>query len=226
MKSRMDKYYKDEDVMQRTSKNDSLYEELYRQKQMPRSNITVIDNVNEIDITKIKTMVDSRENYKRVRDYENIVNPMDTYRKSEIDYHFDEIDNSNYDINEILKNKRSNKEYDSTKVRRINNALYDIMERERDIHEEDDESFDLFNTMSRTAVREDTDLFSNLKDTAVIEKQEEKEIEEEFYTNTTKFDSDDFGDDFKENNNSKIFIIIGVVAIVIAICVIIYLKFF
>ena len=226
MKSRMDKYYKDEDVMQRTSKNDSLYEELYRQKQMPRSNITVIDNVNEIDITKIKTMVDSRENYKRVRDYENIVNPMDTYRKSEIDYHFDEIDNSNYDINEILKNKRSNKEYDSTKVRRINNALYDIMERERDIHDEDDESFDLFNTMSRTAVREDTDLFSNLKDTAVIEKQEEKEIEEEFYTNTTKFDSDDFGDDFKENNNSKIFIIIGVVAIVIAICVIIYLKFF
>lgn len=226
MKSRMDKYYKDEDVMQRTSKNDSLYEELYREKQMPRSNITVIDNVNEIDITKIKTMVDSRENYKRVRDYENIVNPMDTYRKSEIDYHFDEIDNSNYDINEILKNKRSNKEYDSTKVRRINNALYDIMERERDIHDEDDESFDLFNTMSRTAVREDTDLFSNLKDTAVIEKQEEKEIEEEFYTNTTKFDSDDFGDDFKENNNSKIFIIIGVVAIVIAICVIIYLKFF
>ena len=226
MKSRMDKYYKDEDVMQRTSKNDSLYEELYKQKQVPRSNITVIDNVNEIDITKIKTMVDSRENYKRVRDYENIVNPMDTYRKSEIDYHFDEIDNSNYDINEILKNKRSNKEYDSTKVRRINNALYDIMERERDIHEEDDECFDLFNTMSRTAVREDTDLFSNLKDTAVIEKKEEKEIEEEFYTNTTKFDSDDFGDDFKENNNSKIFIIIGVVAIVIAICVIIYLKFF
>lgn len=222
----MDKYYKDEDVMQRTSKNDSLYEELYREKQMPRSNITVIDNVNEIDITKIKTMVDSRENYKRVRDYENIVNPMDTYRKSEIDYHFDEIDNSNYDINEILKNKRSNKEYDSTKVRRINNALYDIMERERDIYDEDDESFDLFNTMSRTAVREDTDLFSNLKDTAVIEKQEEKKIEEEFYTNTTKFDGDDFGDDFKENNNSKIFIIIGVVAIVIAICVIIYLKFF
>ena len=31
VKSRMDKYYKDEDVMQRTSKNDSLYEELYKQ---------------------------------------------------------------------------------------------------------------------------------------------------------------------------------------------------
>ena len=151
MKSRMDRYYKDEDVMQRTSKNDSLYEELYRQKQIPRSNITVIDNVNEIDITKIKSMVDSRENYRRVRNYENITNPIDTYRKSEINYHFDEIDNSNYDINEILKNKRSNKTYDSTKVRRINNIEYDIMSRrEENVNDEIDnhekQLIDIFNT--------------------------------------------------------------------------------
>ena len=227
MKSRMDKYYKDEDVMQRTSKNDSLYEELYRQKQIPRSNVTVIDNVNEIDITKIKSMVDSRENYRRVRNYENITNPIDTYRKSEINYQFDEIDNSNYDINEILKNKRSNKTYDSNKVRRINNIEYDIMpRREEDMSDEIDnhekQLIDLFNTVSRTAVREETDLFSNLReDTAVVEKKEE-----EFYTSTTQFENDDFVDDIKESNNSKIFIIIGVLAIVIAICVVIYLKFF
>ena len=91
MKSRMDKYYKDEDVMQRTSKNDSLYEELYKQKQVPRSNITVIENVNEIDITKIKSMVDSREKYKRVRDYEKIVGGVDNYKTSEIKYDFEEI---------------------------------------------------------------------------------------------------------------------------------------
>ena len=53
MKSRMEKYYKDEDVMQRTSKNDSLYEELYKEKQIPRSNITVIDNVNESEIAVV-----------------------------------------------------------------------------------------------------------------------------------------------------------------------------
>lgn len=234
MRSRMDKYYKDEDIMQRTSKNDSLYEELYRQKQMPRSNITVIDNVNEIDITKIKSMVDSREKYKRVRDYEKIVNPINSYRTSEIKYDFDEIDNSNYDINEIIKNKRSSKAYDSTKVRRLNNVEYDIMEREYKNDEDiDNDMFELTNTMSRTALREQTDLFSNLReDTTVIEKTEvneeivKLEDEEEFYTGTTQFESSDFGDDLKENNSSKIFVIIGIIAILIAIGVIIYLKFF
>ena len=228
MKSRMDKYYKDEDVMQRTSRNDSLYEALYKEKQVPRSNVTVIDNVNEIDINKIKSMVDSREKYKRVRDYEKIMNGVNDYKTSEIKYDFDEVDNSNYDINEILKNKRSNKSYDSNKVRRLNNIEYDIMEREEEVSDDilnhEKQLIDLFNTVSRTAVREETDLFSNLKeDTAVIENTEE---EKEFYTNTTQFSSDDFGDDFKENDNGKIFIIFGVIAVLIAICVIVYLKFF
>lgn len=229
MKSRMEKYYKDEDVMQRTSKNDCLYEALYKEKQVPRSNVTVIDNVNEIDINKIRTMVDSREKYKRVRDYEKIVNGVSDYKTSEIKYDFDEIDNSNYDINEIIKNKRSNRSYDSNKVRRLNNIEYDIMDRSEeevsdDMVNHERQLIDLFNTVSRTAVREETDLFSNLKeDTAVIENTEE---EKEFYTNTTQFSSDDFGDDFKENDNAKVFIIIGVIAVIIAIGVIVYLKFF
>lgn len=224
----MDKYYKDEDVMQRTSKNDSLYEALYKEKQVPRSNVTVIDNVNEIDINKIRSMVDSREKYKRVRDYEKLVNGVSDYKTSEIKYDFDEVDNSNYDINEIIKNKRSNRSYDSNKVRRLNNIEYDIMERETDVSDDmmnhEQQLIDLFNTVSRTAVREETDLFSNLKeDTAVIENTEE---EKEFYTNTTQFSSDDFGDDSKENDNGKIFVIIGVIAVLIAIGVIVYLKFF
>ena len=228
MKSRMDKYYKDEDVMQRTSKNDSLYEALYKEKQVPRSNVTVIDNVNEIDINKIRSMVDSREKYKRVRDYEKLVNGVSDYKTSEIKYDFDEVDNSNYDINEIIKNKRSNRSYDSNKVRRLNNIEYDIMERETDVSDDmmnhEQQLIDLFNTVSRTDVREETDLFSNLKeDTAVIENTEE---EKEFYTNTTQFSSDDFGDDSKENDNGKIFVIIGVIAVLIAIGVIVYLKFF
>ena len=212
MKSRMEKYYKDEDVMQRTSKNDSLYEELYKQKQMPKSNITVIDNVNEIDINKIKSMVDSREKYKRVRDYEKIVNGLDNYKTSEIKYDFDEIDNSNYDINEIIKNKRSSKAYDSTKVRRLNNIEYDIMERDNKEEEDLEDILGLTGTMSRTALREQTDLFSNLRDdTEVIEKTEIKEEivkvedEKEFYTGTTQFDSDDFADDLKSMNIFKFF---------------------
>lgn len=234
MKSRMDKYYKDEEVMQRTSKNDFLYDELYREKRIPKSNITVIDNINEIDITKIKSMVDNRENYKRVREYKSIVNPNSTYRDSEIDYNFDEIDNSNYDINEILKNKRSDRVYsnDPSKVRSITSKEYDILSsleiKDEDIKMSDDlinhekQLVDLFNTVSRTAVNEQTDLFSNLKE----DTDDKKKDEETFYTSTSKFDSNDFSEEFKEKNGSKIFVVIAILACLIAIGVIIYIKFF
>lgn len=228
MKSRMDKYYRDEELMQRTSKNDSLYDELYRER-MPKSNVTVIDNINEIDITKIKSMVDSRENYKRVRDYESIVKPIDTYKNNEINCNFDEIDYSNYDINEIIKNKRSNKTYniDPDRVRKITNEEYDILsslepksedEFSDDLVNHEKQLKDLFNTVSRTIIDEPTDLFSNLK--------EDKKEEETFYTSTSKFESDDFGEDIKEKGGSKAFIIIGVIAVLIAIGVIVYTKFF
>lgn len=227
MKSRMDKYYRDEELMQRTSKNDSLYDELYRER-LPKSNVTVIDNINEIDITKIKSMVDSRENYKRVRDYESLIKPIENYKNSEINYNFDEIDYSNYDINEIIKNKRSNKSYetDPNKVRRITNEEYKILssleQKEEELSDDminhEKQLKDLYNTVSRTVINESTDLFSNLK--------EDVKEEETFYTSTSKFESDDFKEDIKDNNGSKVFIVIGVIALLIAIGVIIYIKFF
>lgn len=228
MRSRMDKYYKDEDVMQRTSRNDSLYEELYREKNVPRSNETIIDNINEIDITKIKSMVDSREKYQRIKEYERVTSPIENYRTSKIDYDFNEIDNSNYDINEILKNKRSSKNYDNTKVRRINNIEYDVVKRhdeEDEISNQEKQLMDLFNTVSRTKVREETDLFSNLKEDVKESGTSNVELDEEFYTNSTNFDNDDFSIEEKEGN-TKVFIVIGVISVIIAICVVVYLKFF
>lgn len=228
MRSRMDKYYKDEDVMQRTSRNDSLYEELYREKNVPRSNETIIDNINEIDITKIKSMVDSREKYQRIKEYERVTSPIENYRTSKIDYDFNEIDNSNYDINEILKNKRSSKNYDNTKVRRINNIEYDVVKRydeEDEISNQEKQLMDLFNTVSRTKVREETDFFSNLKEDVKESGTSNVELDEEFYTNSTNFDNDDFSIEEKEGN-TKVFIIIGVIAVIIAICAVVYLKFF
>lgn len=229
MKSRMDRYYKEYELKQRTSKNDSLYDELYKEKRMPKSNVTVIDNINEIDITKIKSMVDSRENYKRVRNYENLTNRVDSYKNSDIDYSIEEIDYSNYDINEIIKNKRSDNNYeeDSSKVRRITNKDYAILsslESKNPVQLSDDllnheqQLKDLFNTVSRTNITS-TDLFSNLKN-------EEKKEEETFYTGTTKFEGNDFEEVVEEKSSSKAFIIIGIIAILIAIAIIIYIKFF
>lgn len=226
MRTRMDKYYNDEEILQRTSKNDSLYDKLYKEKQVLRSNVTVIDNINEIDLSKIKSIVNNREDYKKIRNYENAINNTEFEKKEEINYDFDEVDNSNYDINEILKRKRSNKNYEnSSKIRKINeefcedtfknykNLSDDFLNHEQQLKE-------LFNTVTQTNAVESTDLFANLK--------ENSDEDKSFYTNTSKFEGKDFENDFKEIEEKKvnIFLIIILIAIIISIGIICYIKFF
>ena len=114
MRTRMDKYHNNEELLERTSKNDSLYEQLYREKQTLSSNVTVLDNIDEIDISKIKAMVNNRETRRKERKYENLVNPIDidSYKRNNINYDFDEIDDKNYDINQILEKKRRGRNYE------------------------------------------------------------------------------------------------------------------
>ncbi len=226
MRTRMDKYYNDEEILQRTSKNDSLYDKLYKEKQVLRSNVTVIDNINEIDLSKIKSIVNNREDYKKIRNYENAINNTEFEKKEEINYDFDEVDNSNYDINEILKRKRSNKNYEnSSKIRKINeefcedtfknykNLSDDFLNHEQQLKE-------LFNTVTQTNAVESTDLFANLK--------ENSDEDKSFYTNTSKFEGKDFENDFKEIEEKKVnvFLIIILIAIIISIGIICYIKFF
>ena len=225
MRTRMDKYYNDEEILQRTSKNDSLYDKLYKEKQVLRSNVTVIDNINEIDLSKIKSIVNNREDYKKIRNYENAINNTEFEKKEEINYDFDEVDNSNYDINEILKRKRSNKNYEnSSKIRKINeefcedtfknykNLSDDFLNHEQQLKE-------LFNTVTQTNAVESTDLFANLK--------ENSDEDKSFYTNTSKFEGKDFENDFKEIEEKKVnvFLIIILIAIIISIGIICYIKF-
>ncbi len=233
MKSRMDKYYKEEELMQRTSKHDFLYDELYKEKQMPNDNITVLDNVNEIDITKIKSMIDNREEYKKTRDYNSIINNIDNYKKEDINYDFDEVDYSNYDINEILKKKRSDNTYElDDKIRRISNKDYELMTEiveENNAENEEKQLRDLYNTMAKTV---DMDLFANLKEDETEEiKDETEEIKEDkeeestFYTSTSKFDSSDFSDEEEKKSGSTLFVVIAVITILIAIALVVYVKF-
>ena len=232
----MDKYYKEEELMQRTSKNDFLYDELYKEKQIPSSNVTVLDNINEIDITKIKAMVDKRENYKKVKDYNSIVNDLDNYKKEEVKYDFEEIDEADYDINEILKKKRSNIE-NTNKIRKISGEDYELMTSLETSEEENDnidltghekQLKDLYDTITKAI---DDDLFANLKEDKeeVEEKTEEETVDNEnessFYTSTSKIDAKDFGED-EEKNGSTLFIVIAIIAILVAVGIVVYLKFF
>ena len=79
---------------------------------------------------------------------------------------------------------------------------------------------ELFNTVTQTNVVESTDLFANLK--------ENSDEDKSFYTNTSKFEGKDFENDFKEIEEKKVnvFLIIILIAIIISIGIICYIKFF
>lgn len=225
MKSRMDKYYSENELMQRTSKNDSLYDELYREKQTLSDNMVVLNDTDEIDINKIKSMIDSRENYKRAKKFEDVVSPTNNIKDEEIDYKFDEIDDSNYDINEIIEKKRSTNE-EENRVRKLDTKYESTME---ELSEEflthEQQLRDLFDTVTQTNLAK-TDLFSNLREDD-SEKTKDETKEEEFYTNTSKLEKEDFDDEFVEkSSNAKVFIIITIILMIIAIGVILYLKVF
>lgn len=225
MKSRMDKYYSENELMQRTSKNDGLYDELYREKQTLSDNMVVLNDADEIDINKIKSMIDSRENYKRAKRFENVVSPTNNIKDEEIDYKFDEIDDSNYDINEIIEKKRSTNE-EENRVRKLDTKYESTME---ELSEEflthEQQLRDLFDTVTQTNLAK-TDLFSNLREDD-SEKTKDETKEEEFYTNTSKLEKEDFDDEFVEkSSNAKVFIIITIILMIIAIGVILYLKVF
>lgn len=225
MKSRMDKYYSENELMQRTSKNDSLYDELYREKQTLSDNIVVLNDADEIDINKIKSMIDSRENYKRAKKFEDVVSPTNNIKDEEIDYKFDEINDSNYDINEIIEKKRSTNE-EENRVRKLDTKYESTME---ELSEEflthEQQLRDLFDTVTQTNLAK-TDLFSNLREDD-SEKTKDETKEEEFYTNTSKLEKEDFDDEFVEkSSNAKVFIIITIILMIIAIGVILYLKVF
>ena len=225
MKSRMDKYYSENELMQRTSKNDSLYDELYREKQTLSDNMVVLNDADEIDINKIKSMIDSRENYKRAKRFENVVSPTTNNKDEKIDYKFDEIDDSNYDINEIIEKKRSTNE-EENRVRKLDTKYESTME---ELSEEflthEQQLRDLFDTVTQTNLAK-TDLFSNLREDD-SEKTKDETKEEEFYTNTSKLEKEDFDDEFLEkSSNAKVFIIITIILMIIAIGVILYLKVF
>ena len=229
MKSRMDKYYVDEDVLQRTSRNINLYEDLYKDKPSPESNVTFIDNISEIDVNKIKEMVNSREEYKKVRQYEELVNKIDK-KEEDIPFEMGEIDESKYDINQIIEKKRQDKN-DDDKVRKLCDIEYtsisytnctddEILEREKGVRE-------LVDTI--TDVNESTDFFANLKETD--DEEVTKTVKETtFYTDTVSFEKEDYDNKEDEestpNNSSVALKIIIFISFIAAVAVFVWFKFF
>ncbi len=211
MKTRMEKYHKENnEAPRREEKNSFLYEEIYVDKKDPTSNITLIDNVNEIDINKIKEMISSRETYKKSRDYSNIIG-IEEKKNEKISVDLDESNTKDYDINELIKKKKDGFEEDSEKIRKISNTQYDIL-KGLSINSKESDFFtqekDLSQMMEKiTDVEEKTlDLFRDLKgndDEEITSSSiNNRKLDIKSNSNTFQFDKDDF-EDINSNINSE-----------------------
>lgn len=127
MKSRMEKYYDSNDeFVGRATKN----EQLYRKKDYSiySSNETIIDTNNEIDITKLKDIIQSREDYQRAKSYRNMLSDK-KFDYSDVPYEVDNYEEKSYDINAILKKVKDEKDSidEENNIRKLRNTQYDIL---------------------------------------------------------------------------------------------------
>lgn len=174
MQSRMDKYQTSEKKRyERTQKNTKLYEEVYDDiyRDTTYRNMQVIDTAKEINVNKLKNMLDDKydtRQYRTLKNYSAQDVPEDDYEKPSFNRKRQKV----YDINEIIndaKNKRAFIEEAKEKQKYMDfterrNRRYD--ERYEAMEREEAELEDLINTMALAKQEgggDELDLLAELK---------------------------------------------------------------
>ncbi|MBE6152946.1 MAG: hypothetical protein E7166_01775 [Firmicutes bacterium] len=184
MKSRMEKYYnQNEEFIGRRTKNENLYRK--KDYSMYSSNETIIDTNNEIDITKLKNIIQSREDYQRAKSYRNMLSDK-KFDYDDIEVEEDSYEEKNYDINVLLQKVKDEKDQidEQDKMRKLRNTQYDILSNldikskktktVDDLEKQKEELKDLINSITNknnSVEVEDNDplgLLSDLQATSVI----------------------------------------------------------
>lgn len=215
MATRMQKYYKsarvESDTGSRSIRNKELYGEIYTNSKYTNiEGIAAIDNANEVDITKVKEMLKNRENYQKERQYRRITGEYKPEKpKPVIQRTFTENEEKNYDIRDILKEAKENKQPDD-KERVLRNTQYNILKNidlnkeieKEEYPEEEGELKDLIETITNTSMLNQVkdvdlaaDLLSDLKDddTQIGEIKDIKELiqNDEEYIKAKKVDTNE-----------------------------------
>ncbi len=261
MSSRMNKYYnEDELISTRYSRNEDLYKEISKSELNNfevKSNTTILgENEKEIDVEKIKKILDTKYNSLPKRKSIRIEDVEEEKVEQE--------DTKEYDINVILEKAREKKSdnYEEERFKKLRDTQYDILNNlNLNKNNLDDDECDaeenlktLINTIAlneKNSQNDSLDILSELKgsdNTEVLEGLKEEtedvnKIEEEkedltstkminsFYTSSNALNEDDFEDieDFSksiETNNVFIKVIIGIVILIFVIGIILLIKTF
>lgn len=158
MASRMEKYYKSHSTSsKRSERNQDLYREIYDLGEYSNIEaVATLEHTNEIDITKIKKMLKNREDYKRQKEYRNLLTKEEE-PELKVEEPIEEI--KNYDIKEALEKLKDSKKADD-EYRSLNNTNYSILkelqiknEAKKEVNSEDNNELkEMINTITSTSL--------------------------------------------------------------------------
>ena len=242
MGTRMDKYLSNNSTESRSSRNKKLYDELYNT--MNYTNSVVIDQSKEIDISKIKEIVDNERKLTEKKDFRPEIN------FDELNVIEEDEEEKVYNINEVLKEAKEKRDIISDASEKRKNSRYEpLTDLDTELKEtkkvydkilqEETELLDIMNTLTSaktsanikeaykdiTAESKKIDKVELKKEEPAAEQPEEKtEVKKtkEYSTNTFIFNKKDFVDSELEeslkgtNGFIKALIVILTIGILVA----------
>ncbi len=232
MASRMERYHKGETAtLGRSTKNKSLYKQIEDLDSYTNiEGVATIEKTNEIDISKVKEMLQNRENFKKRKELKNILYEQEEKEEPIIE---EKEEVKNYDINDILSKVKDTPTLDS-KYRSLDEEQYKVLKslnkknKEYNIEKEEEELKELINTITTTKAlsnlgdTDDVGLLDELKSDTMVgdvssikkiideekqmskqESEEKDEIDKSFYTSSFGFTQKDFEELKNINHNIK-----------------------
>ena len=239
----MDKYAETPNLRSRSEKNKDLYEQIKNSdidKFDLHSNATIIDeDVNRIDVDKIRDMLD-----KRYRD--TIPRRSITIKEEQTDLEEKLQDTKEYDINAILEKAKQtqNVDYEKERLKKVHDTQYDILKKlnidnedelPHEMEDSEENIVNLINTITALEMKNKEssgnttalDLLSDLKDSDTETIYKTMELDKELISEKTEenLDEEDLSieekyDDFKElekdlNSNNIAIKVVGIVFLII-----------
>lgn len=242
MASRMERYYKNDAITTgRSDKNKSLYEQIQDLEGYTNIEaVATIENNNEIDISRVKKMLNNRENYRKERELRGILKEEESKEEEKI---VEIEEEKNYDINDVLRQLKKDNIEGQEAYRKldedIENRLKDlsrktktsnaIQESKEELEEIKDDDVGLLDDLKSDTIVGDASSIKKILDEEK-ELNKTKDFDTSIYNTNfglTKRDFEDLKDLNKKvtrtNNGILIFLIILTVVIIIAFSVVIFM---
>ena len=254
MASRMDRYYNSSNSsMERSRKNKDLYKKVHNESRSEIDSLRSVSKANEIDLSKLKSIVSDREAYNKERKLRQTIDKSSLNidipsKKDDIEsYDIMDVEPSkfeeeksveepkNYDLSDVLNKALDDYSESDSKNRNLKNLEYTDLNN-LNLHKKEYKNSELelkdmiksiHNTSDLNKLGDDALLLDSLKSDTMVgdssikkvieqdEKEEKrddtKELDKSFFTNTFDFDDEDFDELLARKHSKKKKIIIAII---------------